>query len=173
MGYLVREPVVADAEALGVVHVRAWQEGYRGGLMPDEFLDALSEEDRAEMWRRGLDAGLPPRHRRFVADDAGTLIGFIVVGPADGDSNAVVGEVFSLNVDPDHWGRGAGGLLLVVATAALLDMGFGSAVRWVHRDNARARRFYERHGWSPDGEERDAEVIDITVPEVRYRRSLP
>jgi ribosomal protein S18 acetylase RimI-like enzyme len=173
MGYLVREPVVADAAALGAIHVRAWQEGYRAGLMPDDFLDALSQEERAERWRRGLEAGLRPRHRKFVADDSGTLVGFIVVGPADGDADSVVGEVYSLNVDPDHWGRGAGGLLLVVATAALVDMGFDSAVLWVHRDNARARRFYKLHGWSPDGEERDAKVIDITVPEVRYHRPLP
>jgi ribosomal protein S18 acetylase RimI-like enzyme len=171
--YVVREAVASDAEALGAVHVRAWQQGYRGGLMPDEFLEALSAEERAGLWRRALESGLRPRHRRFVAAEAsGSAIGFIVVGPADGDPEAVVGEVFSLNVDPDHWGRGAGALLLEAGTAALAEVGFGSAVLWVHRDNARARRFYEARGWATDGAARDAEVIDVTVPEVRYARSL-
>ncbi|MFL6240966.1 MAG: hypothetical protein ACJ735_15905 [Actinomycetes bacterium] len=38
--------------------------------------------------------------------------------------------------------------------------------------HARARRFYDRAGWSVDGAERTAEVLDVTVPEVRYRKSL-
>ena len=38
---------------------------------------------------------------------------------------------------------------------------------WVLRDNARARRFYEGHGWRADGTER----VAGGVVEVRYRRA--
>ncbi|HUF94538.1 MAG TPA: hypothetical protein VMO52_00495 [Acidimicrobiia bacterium] len=49
-----RTPEVRDAADLGSVHVRAWQAAYRGGLMPDEYLESLSAEQRAEMWRTAL-----------------------------------------------------------------------------------------------------------------------
>ncbi|MGQ0849627.1 MAG: hypothetical protein ACT4OP_11000 [Actinomycetota bacterium] len=102
MIYLDREPNPSDAAVLGAVHVRAWQAAYRGGLMPDEYLDSLSIDDRAEMWRRALASDPHPQQRRFVAaDGAGTAVGFILVGPA-GDDPAPEGEVYATNVDPDH-----------------------------------------------------------------------
>jgi hypothetical protein len=39
--HVIRQPTVDDADALGRTHVRAWQAAYRGGLMPDEYLDSL------------------------------------------------------------------------------------------------------------------------------------
>jgi hypothetical protein len=45
-------------------------------------------------------------------------------------------------------------------------------VLWVHPDNARARRFYERADWICDDVTQEAEVLGIVVPEVRYRRPL-
>jgi RimJ/RimL family protein N-acetyltransferase len=38
--------------------------------------------------------------------------------------------------------------------------------------NGRARRFYERAGWRPDGAEKTEEWAGARVPEVRYRRPL-
>ena len=49
-------------------------------------------------------------------------------------------------------------------------MGFAESVLWVLPGNVRARRFYERAGWTADGAEKISEVFGVTVPEVRYRR---
>lgn len=173
MAYEIRSPIAADADRLGEIHVRAWQEGYRDGLMPDEYLGRLDVGDRADMWRQALAA--PPRegHVRLVADDGDGPVGFIVVGPADGRPEATQGEVFSLNVHPDHWGRGAGGDLLAAGVVALAQSGFDQAVLWVHRDNARARRFYEARGWVVGEQERTVEIFDVEVPEALYTRALP
>ncbi len=38
-----------DAPRVGEVHVRAWQATYRS-VMPDDYLDGLRAEDRADMW---------------------------------------------------------------------------------------------------------------------------
>lgn len=169
----VREPVPEDAPGLGAVHVRAWQRAYRGGLMPDEYLDGLSIDERARMWAEGLEREPRPRFARRVAvDDGGEVVGFIIVGPADGEADAEEGEVYALNVDPDAWGCGFGQELLAAGTTALRDAGFTEALLWVHPGNARARSFYERAGWVADGAERDQEVYGLEVPEVRYRRPL-
>lgn len=169
----IRQPAPEDASALGAVHVRAWQRAYRGGLMPDDYLDGLSADERATLWAEGLQH--PPRARsaRLVAEDeAGNVVGFITVGPADGDPHSEDGEVYALNVDPDCWGRGCGQALLAAGVSALAEAGFTEAKLWVHPGNGRARDFYERAGWIVEGAEREQEMLGVQVPEVRYRLSI-
>src|SRR4029450_6005794 len=96
-------------------------------------------------------------------------------GPSPDPQGA--GELYAINLDPDHWGTGTGRALLQAAQAELARLGVGGAglggggtVLWVRTGNARARRFYEIAGWVADGSERTSEVFGVTVPEVRYRR---
>lgn len=166
----VREAVVEDAEAIGDLHVRAWQAAYRGTL-PDDYLDGLSADDRVEGWRGALQ--VPPRvgSVRLVAeDDVRGVVGFIVVGPNEGQ--AETGEVYALNVDPDVWGSGAGGALLDAGTAALETQGFAGAILWVIPGNTRARRFYERAGWRVTDRQRHIELHGVEIDEVAYERDL-
>lgn len=142
--------------------------------MPDGYLDALSEADRAAMWRQRLEHGPTPRSSRLVAEaEDASVVGFIVVGPAEDGPDAEAGEVYALNVDPEHWRAGVGCDLLATGVAALTAFGFARAVLWVHPGNVGARRFYEVHSWSHDGLERQQEVLGVVVPETRYSRSLP
>ena len=109
-----------------------------------------------------------PRGAVLVAERDGEVVGFANVGPAEDPAGA--GELYALNVDPAHWGTGAGRALLQAAQAELARLGFGELVLWVLPANARARRFYERAGWAGDGTERTVDALGVTVPEVRYRR---
>jgi GNAT superfamily N-acetyltransferase len=162
----VRPATVPDAPAMGRVHVRAWQAAYRGH-MPDDYLDGLRASDRAAGWERALrrERG---RGAVLVAEQAGEVTGFANVGPAEDPAGA--GELYAINVDPAHWGTGAGRALLQAAQAELARLGFAETVLWVLPANARARRFYEIAGWVADGTERTMEVLGVVVPEVRYRR---
>jgi ribosomal protein S18 acetylase RimI-like enzyme len=169
----VRDAQQGDADSLGALHVRAWQRAYRGGLMPDEYLDGLSAGQRADLWARALASEVRPRSARLVAEDTqGVVTGFIIVGPAGRDPDAHQGEVLALNVDPEAWGQGIGQALLEAGTARLVEAGFTEAILWVHPDNERARRFYEAAGWRADGAHRNEEILGVQVPEVRYRRDI-
>ncbi len=44
---------------------------------------------------------------------------------------------------------------------------------WAVEGNTRARRFYERFGFAPDGAVDPQTVEDVPVPEIRYSRDLP
>jgi hypothetical protein len=57
-------------------------------------------------------------------------------------------------------------------TAGLADAGYRTAVLWVAVENKRARDLYESEGWLADTPPREAEVFDVTVTEMRYRRQL-
>lgn len=164
----IRQATVEDAAAIGRVAVRAWQAAYRG-QMPDGYLDGLRAEDRAEGWARGLarDRSGDPV---LVAEDDGAVVGFAAVGPAE--EPAGFGQLYAINVDPDHWGSGVGWALLAAAQAALARLGYTEVVLWVLPGNDRARRFYERAGWTADGAKRTEEVLGVVVDVMRYQRRL-
>ena len=52
--------------------------------------------------------------------------------------------------------------------------GYGLLTLWVRPENNRARRFYEKYGFQPDGGERSRphDSLPIEMREIRYRISL-
>ena len=167
---VVRNAVDGDAEAMGLLHVRAWQSAYRG-VMPDAYLDGLQAEERVAMWRSRISrTELPPL---LVAELAGDVVGFAAFGPARGEPDPTgVGQLYAMNIDPAHWGKGIGRALLHEVTTALTAMMFREAVLWVVPENARARALYEAEGWTEDGGVQTEDVLGATVREIRYRRPL-
>ena len=168
--FLVRPARPDDATAIGVVHVRAWQAAYRG-VMPDEYLDSLSADERAAMWRdRIARDDLPPL---LVAETEGVVVGFAAYGrerPSPEQRGA--GELGAINLDPDHWGKGIGRSLLREAMGTLWSLGYREAILWVVPQNMRARSLYESEGWSADGAVGSDDVLGVTVTEMRYRTEL-
>jgi len=151
-----------DADAVGEVHVRAWQSAYRG-VMPDDYLDGLRAQDHATRWREHLMAPSSDGHLLVVVDDH-RVVGFASLGPArDRDAPCDIGQLYAINLDPDVWGRGLGRALLSVATERLRALGYVEAVLWGVPDNQRARRLYESEGWSDDNLRRDDEVFGVAV----------
>ena len=74
---MIRPAVDGDADAMGRLHVRAWQTAYRG-VMPDEYLDGPQAGERISMWRGRISrTDLPPL---LVADIAGEVVGFASFG---------------------------------------------------------------------------------------------
>jgi len=169
--HVIRNASIDDADAIGAVVVRAWQAAYRG-IMPDDYLDGLRAEQRAAMWRRVL-ADLGPDRWVRVLTVGDELVGIASCGPELADvSDGEACELYAINLDPHHWGRGLGRALLSDVTRGLGDVGYHTAVLWVATGNERARRLYEFEGWTAEGPARDAEILGVTVNEVRYRKRL-
>lgn len=65
------------------------------------------------MWRASI-ARAPDRV--LVAEHEGTVVGLAAFGPTlggvDSSKDVSVGELYALNIDPNHWGKGAGRALL-------------------------------------------------------------
>ena len=163
---MIRRARVDDAEALGLLHVRSWQVGYRG-VLDSEFLDGLDVQARVKWFRRVIAIDTPV----LVADVHGGPVGFSMVGEARADDDAW-GEIFSIYVDPDSWGQGHGHRLMISAEASMRDQGFDRALLWVVESNTRARDFYERQGWVLGRPIRLEEIGGSQVTEVRYERDL-
>ena len=89
-----------------------------------------------------------------VADDGGRVIGFLARDGA---------EIRLLYVDPEFFGRGAGSLLLDHAKTAAPALEL-----WCFQANTRARRFYERRGFTAVAFT-DGARNEENTPDVRYR----
>jgi len=147
---LVRRAAPADVERLAEVHVRCWQETYRG-MLSDGFLASRGPADRLPLWRQLLESAEPAAV--WVASDDGTVVGFggtrrVPPGeswhdcppPSSGDL-----ELWGLYLLASHQGLGLGRRLLQAA------VGDSAASLWVAADNARAIGFYRHFGFTPDG----------------------
>jgi GNAT superfamily N-acetyltransferase len=167
--YLIRAATVDDATGIAEVLVASWRSAYRG-LLPQELLDGLNVERRAAQWRRDIQNQASAVY--VAADPPGRLGGFIAVGPSqDQDAAGTVGALFAVYLTPRLWSRGIGGRLYAAGIAALAAR-FEEATLWVLDSNARARAFYERHGWQLDGAVKRETFDGIDVGVVRYRRPL-
>jgi ribosomal protein S18 acetylase RimI-like enzyme len=162
----VRRATIEDARGIADVHVRTWQSAYEH-VFGAARLSAITIERRLPGWERALAEG---EQRAFVAEEDGRIVGWVTVG-ASRDPDAE-GELWGIYVEPEAWGSKAGPALMRVGLEELRAAGYRDAILWVLEDNPRARRFYEREGWTLDGIRRDGEHLGVRTAEVRYRRSL-
>lgn len=169
MSVSLRPATADDLAAIGALHYRSRVDAYRH-ILPAEALTAVSSESMSAWWteRWGWEQG---SHLLTVAERDGALIGFSYVGPYEQDDPAL-GELYAIHLDPSEVGRGVGRLLMIDALAALRGAGWPRAALWVVAGNTRARRFYERGGWAPDGVERDDWIGATVTRMVRYTRPL-
>jgi GNAT superfamily N-acetyltransferase len=161
----VRSATPADARAIAEVQVETWRATYVD-VMPQSLLDSLDVAARERSWERFADAA---EYALFVAERDDRVVGFVSVGPSRDPAGS--GEVYAIYVTPGAWSTGKG-LALMNAGVTWLAERWPEAVLWVAEQNPRARRFYERYGWTLDGGRKLDEVApDVTVAEVRYRLS--
>ena len=125
-----------------------------GGFISQETLDRCAVAENCA----GLLASLPKEMTTLTGWVDGKLMGLLVYSENDGV------EIEAIHSLPESWGTGLG--------AAMLDFALKgrAAGLWAFGENARARRFYEKHGFAFTGETRISE-FDGAV-EVRYERKL-
>lgn len=166
----VRRAAARDATQWAQIHVLSWRAGYQG-ILPDEYLDSLTVNDRLLWWEGQLRGAGDSDLEVFVAeDDYGAVRGFASAGPSDVDAD--MGVLVQLYVDPAAWGTGLAQSLLTAVTERLRARGFHHATLGVARDNGRARRFYEREGWRATGHETTEKLWGVEMVAAVYERTL-
>jgi GNAT superfamily N-acetyltransferase len=150
------------AAGIAKVYVDAWRTTY-AAILPHQVLLGMSYERQTRDWTWAIRNGTQPV---IVAADADHgVVGFTSFGAARlrdrpasgrfaGESDATVGEIYTLYVGPDFQDRGIGRRLLAAAFAAMIDKGYVCCFLWALRDNP-SRYFYERVGGKAVAERRE------------------
>jgi L-amino acid N-acyltransferase YncA len=166
--WLLRPARKDDALPIARVFVRSWQAAYRGH-MPDSFVNGPTVEGTAKRWRRRL-SGKHQDKETWVVEGDGAVVGFARTGPCrDADAGPAWGEVYTIYLSPEWWGRGAGRTLFAHAVESLSARDFRPLVVWVVESNRRARRFYEQAGCRLDGVTKAGTQHGAENRRVRYR----
>jgi GNAT superfamily N-acetyltransferase len=156
---IIRPAVVTDAESGAVCHVACWREAYAELVDADRLAALTADLDgKIALWRRVIATA----ELSVVAVEGDTVAGFISAGPSTEPGLAVAFQLHVLNVRRAYWGTGLAQRLYDEA------VGDRDAYLWVMRDNRRARGFYARNGFVPDGA--TAIDSDFAVPIIRMVR---
>ncbi|MFI1414295.1 GNAT family N-acetyltransferase [Streptomyces sp. NPDC020707] len=174
----IRAMTLSDCPRVAEIRVRGWQRAYQG-LMPRSYLDGLDVAAELPLRRAHFERAEGTDVVNLVVEAAGEVVGWACHGPyrggeprAGGTGGAGDAELYALYVAPDRTGHGVGRALLRTSVERCAAAGLGRMLLWVLRENADARRFYERAGFTADGAEEPYEVEGVEVPEVRYARLL-
>ncbi|MFZ3558956.1 GNAT family N-acetyltransferase [Streptomyces sp. BH055] len=159
----VRAMNLGDVDAVSALRVSGWRAAY-AGIVPRSYLAAMSTEQDAARHRVRLAAPGNPVDN-LVATDAGTVIGWAALGPLP---EPATGELHTLYVLPDRIGSGIGRILLDAVRSRCAARGFHRLDLWVLAANTRARHFYERAGFAPDGAERIETYDGVPLRDLRY-----
>jgi ribosomal protein S18 acetylase RimI-like enzyme len=156
----VRPALPADARGIALVHVQAWREAY-AHLIPAQALARLSIDQRERRWAELIPAATPDV---WVGTDGESTVGWATSSRGHAADSPRDLELEGIYVLASHHGSGLGQRLLDAA------IGASAAFLWVAADNPRARAFYARNGFQPDGTTKVGPVAGTEILEVRLVR---
>ena len=167
-GLVFRQATMADAPQLAQVLVEGF-ETYRA-FAPDAFEVPVAEDVAASMAER-LEA---PQVWCRLAEDGSGVAGYVSLLPATDSRKPIddpgLAHFWMLFVRAPWWGSGLASELHGAALAAATDRHYNAMRLFTPAGQARARRFYEREGWTVAAGPYPDEDIGIAI--VEYRRSL-
>jgi GNAT superfamily N-acetyltransferase len=177
---VIRSASTADAAQIAAVMRESWFAAYDGIIAP-AVIDRATAPDGGARVRQSFRTR--PWQRMIAAVEA-DIVGYASFGPerdvldmpwpyplTSAGSGGQVAELYALYVHPSRWSTGTGRALMDQVLAKVRTAGYACITLWVLEANARARRFYQRAGFAPDGARH---VLDDLggVTEIRYRRVL-
>jgi RimJ/RimL family protein N-acetyltransferase len=147
----VRNAKFEDMKRSGYIMSVSFRTAFRD-FVTKQTLDTCAQEDRCialleDIYREG-------KMHFLIGEDSGVL------GWQEVEDGAEIVAIHSL---PESWGTGLGHAML---TYALKEIGEKPVFLWAFKENKRARRFYEKHGFRWDGSERVSRFDGAL--EVRY-----
>jgi GNAT superfamily N-acetyltransferase len=149
-----------DFNAISRIFAQSWRAAYKG-IIPQEYLDELPDNK----WVQTLKES---RWTSLVLIKDGEMIGTASVCPARDETMYDWGEVVSIYLLPDYFGRGYGRPLLEAAIAALKEIGYKFIYLWTLDENSQARRFYEKCSFSLSPDRLTIKIGGRDLVEVRY-----
>ena len=149
--YPVRMAKAADMALAANIMVTSFRTAFADFVSP-ETMNACTDPDNCRAMLENI------YHQGKIRFLIGSDRGFLCWSDTEAGT-----ELVALHSLPESWGTGLGHAML---TDALQQIGDRPVFLWAFKENVRARRFYEKHGFRWDGSERTSQFDGAL--EVRY-----
>jgi L-amino acid N-acyltransferase YncA len=162
--YSIRLATDNDIDVVASIHSQSVKATFET-LIP-EYVRSRSLENFQQIWQERL-ANAACTTAVLVRGDE--ILGFASVAPSqDEDADSISGEVDRIYLHPKLWGQHQGSALMTWCERQLATDGYRVARLWVFELNKRARRFYEKLGYTEDGNTKSAHGAIL----LRYGKEL-
>jgi diamine N-acetyltransferase len=164
---LIRKATESDGPRIAEIQCYGWRFAYKDIISEKYLYTKVSVYDRA---KRFYDKKEYEDRFFYVFEDDELVHGFMRMRACRNEDKKEAFELCVLYVEPLLQGRGTGTALLQFCEQTAIAQGINEIVLWVLRENKKARGFYEKNGYAPDGKTQYLENIGAT--EIRYVKSV-
>lgn len=162
------QPTTGNVLEISRIYAASWKSAYRG-MVPQGYLDQLREDAWVPVsgqWLSGTEV------KALSVWEGKEMLGCSFFGESREASLPAAGEIISLYLKPEAFGKGYGGALFRAVVDSLRDEGYRQAFLWVLEKNARARAFYKKYGMAPTGKSKSVGIAGEALPHVQYAMPL-
>ena len=167
---------------MSLLHALGWRAAYRDSIPAGYIAREITDHRWTAVFRKNYEEGV---YRGLLLYDGDRPLCCATYGPARVTPSGTIcqfsspdlagwGELVSLYAHPDHWREGHGSIIMEEVLLRLSEAGYPGCFLYVLRENDRARRFYEKHGFAWDGHSLEVTLTpDTILTDLRYCKAFP
>lgn len=164
----IRQAILEDVKDISKIHALSWKCAYKD-MVPQQYLDELKYDFWVSTFQHWIANNILTVQLIF---DHQRPVGCISYGKSRDDQLPNWGEVVSIYLLPNYFGKGYGQKLLECALLDMKKSGYTDIYLWVLKENLNARKFYEKNNFQNNDDECTFELMEKQLIDVRYVLSL-
>lgn len=141
----IRKAVPGDEQVLAYIQTESWKAAFADILSTEELVRCTNLQRAKQMYhnvlrREGCNTAI-----ELVDDHPHCIAAW---GTNRCDLGDTVGELICIHSLQNNWAKGYGSAMMEYVLAQLQQANYESVILWVFEENIRARKFYEKHGFT-------------------------
>jgi GNAT superfamily N-acetyltransferase len=155
----IRKVKNGDADTLAYIQTQSWKSAF-SNILSKEDLEKYTNIDRAtEMYKKILSKNIGNGFILSINDIPHCIAYW---DKAREEQMEEYAEIICIHSLPENWGRGYGTKMMEYILGEIKGSGFHKVVLWVFKENKRACRFYENHGFiSTDKSKKFCDALEV------------
>lgn len=160
----IKQATIQDAKTISHIHASSWKGAYRG-IIPQQYLDVLQDD----FWVNAFQSWIKAKTvTALLIYDKELAVGCIAYGKSRDEKLSQWGEIVSIYLVPEYFGKGYGCKLLKAALGDMKIAGYNDIYLWVLENNEAAKKFYERNGFVFNNDRYSFKIMRKPLQDMRY-----
>lgn len=148
----IRKVKTGDAQTLAYIQTESWKSAF-SGILSEEDLHRFTNINKAEeMYTTLLSKDIGNGSILLVNEEPHCMLYWDKTREEDEQDFAELICIHSLD---RNWNKGYGSIMLQHALAEMKEARFNKVMLWVFKENIRACKFYEKHGFTLTNETKE------------------